>query len=152
MLRLASSLAWDVAALCCQCFGSHDTCSISCSHPLQQVEEQTGCDILDIQPFTEELVEHPVYHTLFINCQARDRKLKWKHQQQPLLPNQCPHSLMQSPLFNRNWEQKKRWKMMGQVLVVANQSYLRLCEDINGLLRGLSSVLPFANLRFSCNA
>ncbi|RVW12090.1 hypothetical protein CK203_087359 [Vitis vinifera] len=57
MLRLASSLARDVAALRSRCFGSHDTCSISCPHPSQQVEEQTRCDIPDIQPSIEELVE-----------------------------------------------------------------------------------------------
>lgn len=57
MLRLASSLVRDVAALRSQCFGSHTTCSVPCLQPSQQVEEHTSRDTTDIQPFAEEFVK-----------------------------------------------------------------------------------------------
>ncbi|KAL6347815.1 hypothetical protein AAG906_026344 [Vitis piasezkii] len=57
MLRLASSLARDVAALRSWCFGSHTTCSVPCLQPSQQVEEQTSRGTTDIQPFAGEFVK-----------------------------------------------------------------------------------------------
>lgn len=56
MLRLASSLVRDVAALHSRHFGSHGTCSILCPQTSQQAKDQTRHNTLDIQPSAEELV------------------------------------------------------------------------------------------------
>lgn len=56
MLRLASSLVRDVAALHSRHFGSHDTCSILCPQTSQQAKDQTRHNTSDIQPSAEELV------------------------------------------------------------------------------------------------
>ncbi|WKA01642.1 hypothetical protein VitviT2T_019913 [Vitis vinifera] len=68
MLRLASSLAQDVAALCSWCCGLDETSSIPCPQTAQQVEYQPRRETPDKQPSTKEMVPQdslaPTPHSL----------------------------------------------------------------------------------------
>lgn len=60
MLRLASSLAQDVAELHSREFGSQYRFSVTPSRPSDQVQEELAAMTSDIQGLAEEFVEQPI--------------------------------------------------------------------------------------------